>query len=69
LTRVLNDYGKKNNLIRKNGSLTWRCLEGLTAVISVKLKIAIWGATNEETARCGELFRCDYKISEYLEKN
>ena len=41
LTRVLNDYGKKNNLIKdKNGgSLTSDdVLEGLTAVVSVKLK-------------------------------
>ncbi|MDO8529548.1 MAG: DNA topoisomerase (ATP-hydrolyzing) subunit B [bacterium] len=40
LTRVLNDYAKKNNLIReKDGSLTAEDVhEGLTAVISVKLR-------------------------------
>jgi len=41
LTRVLNDYGKKNNLIKdKNGgSLTSDDVsEGLTAVVSVKLR-------------------------------
>jgi DNA gyrase subunit B len=39
LTRVLNDYAKKNNLIReKEGAMTSDDLrEGLTAVISVKL--------------------------------
>lgn len=39
MTRVLNDYAKKNNLIReKEGSLTSDDLrEGLTAVVSVKL--------------------------------
>ena len=39
LTRVLNDYAKKNNLIReKEGSMTSEDLaEGLTAVVSVKL--------------------------------
>src|SRR3989344_5428984 len=39
LTRVLNDYAKKNNLIReKEGSFTSDDLrEGLTAVVSVKL--------------------------------
>ncbi len=40
LTRVLNNYAKKNNLIKgKDGSLTSDDVrEGLTAVISVKLK-------------------------------
>jgi DNA gyrase subunit B len=40
LTRVLNDYAKKNNFLKeKDGSLTADDLtEGLTAVISVKLK-------------------------------
>ncbi|HBB37526.1 MAG: DNA topoisomerase IV, B subunit, DNA gyrase subunit B [Candidatus Moranbacteria bacterium GW2011_GWC1_45_18] len=41
LTRVLNDYGKKSNLIKEKngGSLTSDdVLEGLTAVVSVKLK-------------------------------
>lgn len=39
LTRVLNDYAKKNNLIKeKEGSMTSEDLaEGLTAVVSVKL--------------------------------
>jgi DNA gyrase subunit B len=40
LTRVLNDYAKKNNLIKdKDGAMTSEDLkEGLTAVISVKLR-------------------------------
>lgn len=40
LTRVLNDYSKKNNLLKeKDGSLTAEDVhEGLTAVISVKLR-------------------------------
>jgi DNA gyrase subunit B len=40
LTRVLNTYGKKNNLIKENdGGLTGDdVLEGLTAVVSVKLR-------------------------------
>src|SRR4030042_6145889 len=41
LTRILNDYGKKNNLIKEKngGSLTSDdVLEGLKAVVSVKLK-------------------------------
>ena len=40
LTRVLNDYAKKNNLIReKDGAMTSDDLkEGLTAVVSVKLR-------------------------------
>jgi DNA gyrase subunit B len=40
LTRVLNDYARKNNLIReKDGNLTSDdVIEGLTAVVSVKLK-------------------------------
>ncbi len=40
LTRVLNDYAKKNNLIKeKDGGMTSEDLkEGLTAVVSVKLR-------------------------------
>ncbi|HEX8973965.1 MAG TPA: DNA topoisomerase (ATP-hydrolyzing) subunit B [Patescibacteria group bacterium] len=40
LTRILNDYAKKNNLIKeKDGSMTSDDLkEGLTAVVSVKLR-------------------------------
>lgn len=40
LTRVLNNYGKKNNLVKEiDGGLTGEdVLEGLTAVISVKLR-------------------------------
>jgi DNA gyrase subunit B len=40
LTRILNTYGKKNNLIKEtDGGLTGEdVLEGLTAVISVKLR-------------------------------
>lgn len=40
LTRVLNDYGKKNNILKESdGSLTGDDVrEGLTAVVSVKLR-------------------------------
>lgn len=40
LTRILNDYGKKNNILKESeGSLTGDDVrEGLTAVISVKLR-------------------------------
>ena len=38
LTRVLNAYGKKTNLLKEGESLSGEdCREGLTAVISVKL--------------------------------
>lgn len=39
LTRVLNDFGKKNNLIKEDETLTGDDVrEGLTAVVSVKLR-------------------------------
>lgn len=39
LTRTLNDYGKKNNFLKGEESLTGEDIrEGLTAVVSVKLK-------------------------------
>ncbi len=39
LTRVLNDYAKKNNLIKKEESLSGEDVrEGLTSVVSVKLR-------------------------------
>lgn len=42
LTRVLNDYGRKNNLIKENDKAFSGddCREGLTAIISVKLQEA-----------------------------
>ncbi|MGN1007724.1 MAG: toprim domain-containing protein, partial [Butyricicoccus sp.] len=42
LTRVLNDYGRKNNLIKENDKPFSGddCREGLTAIISVKLQEA-----------------------------
>src|SRR3989344_5596266 len=76
LTRVLNDYAKKNNLIReKEGSFTSDDLrEGLTAVVSVKLanpqfegqtkdklnNIEVRGAVSQVTAE---------GLNEFLEKH
>lgn len=38
LTRALNDYGKKNNLLKNDEKVTGEdCREGITAIISVKL--------------------------------
>ncbi len=77
LTRVLNDYGKKNNLIREKngGSLTSDdVLEGLTAVVSVKLKNPQFeGQTkaklgNNEVRGIVSTVMSE-EFSEYLEKN
>jgi DNA gyrase subunit B len=77
LTRVLNDYGKKNNLIRdKNGgSLTSDdVLEGLTAVVSVKLKNPQFEGQTKSKLGNSEVRGIVSSVmtegfSEYLEKN
>ncbi|HLM84207.1 MAG TPA: ATP-binding protein, partial [Candidatus Bathyarchaeia archaeon] len=77
LTRVLNDYGKKNNLIKdKNGgSLTSDdVLEGLTAVISVKLRNPQFEGQTKTKLGNADVRGIVYSVmsegfSEYLEKN
>lgn len=77
LTRVLNDYGKKNNLIKdKNGgSLTSDdVLEGLTVVISVKLKNPQFEGQTKAKLGNSEVRGVVSQVmaegfSEYLEKN
>lgn len=77
LTRVLNDYGKKNNLIKdKNGgSLTSDDVsEGLTAVISVKLRNPQFEGQTKTKLGNAEVRGIVYSVmsegfSEYLEKN
>ncbi|MDD3487631.1 MAG: DNA topoisomerase (ATP-hydrolyzing) subunit B [Candidatus Moranbacteria bacterium] len=77
LTRVLNDYGKKNNLIKdKNGgSLTSDDVsEGLTSVISVKLRDPQFEGQTKTKLGNANIRGIVYSImsegfSEYLEKN
>jgi len=77
LTRVLNDYGKRNNLIREKngGSLTSEdVLEGLTAVVSVKLKNPQFEGQTKSKLGNGEVRGIVSSVmtesfSEYLEKN
>jgi DNA gyrase subunit B len=77
LTRVLNDYGKKNNLIKdKNGgSLTSDDVsEGLTTVISVKLRDPQFEGQTKTKLGNAEVRGIVYSamsegFSEYLEKN
>ena len=77
LTRVLNDYGKKNNLIKdKNGgSLTADDVsEGLTAVISVKLRDPQFEGQTKTKLGNANVRGIVYSVmsegfSEYLEKS
>ncbi len=77
LTRVLNDYGKKNNLIREKngGSLTSDDVtEGLTAVVSVKLKNPQFEGQTKSKLGNSEVRGVVSAVmaegfSEYLEKN
>lgn len=76
LTRVFNDYAKKNNLLKeKDGSLTADDLrEGLTAVLSVKLPNPQFeGQTKSKLgnseARGAVSNAVSEALSEYLEKN
>jgi DNA gyrase subunit B len=77
LTRVLNDYGKKNNIIRdKNGgNLTSDDVsEGLTSVVSVKLKNPQFEGQTKSKLGNAEVRGIVYSVmsegfSEYLEKN
>jgi DNA gyrase subunit B len=75
LTRVLNDYGKKNNLLKNEDKISGEdCREGLTAVLSVKLTDAQFeGQTkaklgNSEIRTLVDNIVSD-KLTEYLEKN
>jgi len=77
LTRVLNDYGKKNGLIKEKngGSLTSDDVsEGLTAVVSVKLKNPQFEGQTKAKLGNSEvrgivLTVMSEGLSEYLEKN
>lgn len=76
LTRVLNDYAKKNNLIKeKEGSFTSDDLkEGLTAVVSVKLKNPQFEGQTKSKLGNAEVRGIVSQVtseglSEYLEKN
>ena len=77
LTRVLNDYGKKNNLIKEKngGSLTSDDVtEGLTAVVSVKLKNPQFEGQTKAKLGNSEVRGIVSQVmaegfSEYLEKN
>ncbi|SHH78770.1 DNA gyrase subunit B [Sporobacter termitidis DSM 10068] len=75
LTRVLNDYGKKNNFLKNDDKVSGEdCREGLTAVISVKLTEAQFeGQTkaklgNSEIRTLVDNIVSD-KLMEFLEKN
>ena len=75
LTRVLNDYGKKNNLLKGEEKLSGEdCREGLAAIISVKLTEAQFeGQTkaklgNSEMRTLVDNVVSD-KLTEFLEKN
>lgn len=75
LTRVLNDYGRKNNLLKNEDKVSGEdCREGLTAVISVKLTEAQFeGQTkaklgNSEIRTLVDNIVSD-KLMEYFEKN
>lgn len=76
LTRVLNDYAKKNNLIKeKDGGMTSEDLkEGLTAVVSVKLRNPQFEGQTKSKLGNAEVRGIVSQImseglSEYLEKN
>jgi len=77
LTRILNDYGKKNNLIKEKngGSLTSDDVtEGMTAVISVKLKNPQFEGQTKAKLGNSEVRGIVSQVmaegfSEYLEKN
>lgn len=76
LTRVLNDYAKKNNLIKeKDGSMTSDDLkEGLTAVVSVKLRNPQFEGQTKSKLGNAEVRGLVSQVTseglqEYLEKN
>jgi len=76
LTRILNDYAKKNNLIKeKEGSFTSDDLkEGLTAVVSVKLRNPQFEGQTKSKLGNNEVRGIVSQITaeglvEYLEKN
>ncbi|MFY9457975.1 MAG: DNA topoisomerase (ATP-hydrolyzing) subunit B [Candidatus Spechtbacterales bacterium] len=75
LTRVLNDFGKKNNFLKEDEPLTGDDVrEGMTAVISVKLREPQFeGQTkaklgNPEVRTAVEAVTAEY-LQEFLEKN
>ena len=75
LTRVINDYGKKNNILKGDDKVSGEdCREGLTAIISVKLTDAQFeGQTkaklgNSEMRTLVDNIVSD-KLTEFMEKN
>ncbi len=76
LTRVINDYARKNNILReKDDNLTAEDMhEGLTAVISVKLRNPQFEGQTKSKLGNGEVRGIVYQvtsegISEFLEKH
>ena len=75
LTRVLNSYGKKNNILKNDEKLTGDdVLEGLTAIISVKLEDAQFeGQTKSKLGNSDMRAIVDSivneKLNEYLGEN
>ncbi len=76
LTRILNDYGKKNNIIKENEkSLSGEDVrEGLTAVISVKVKEAQFEGQTKTKLGNGEIrsvveSMMNDKLNTFLEEN
>ncbi|HPE94565.1 MAG TPA: DNA topoisomerase (ATP-hydrolyzing) subunit B [Bacillota bacterium] len=75
LTKVFNDYGKKNNILKPDEKLTGEDVrEGLTAVISVKLEDAQFESQTKAKLGNSEIrtlveTMVGEKLAEYLEEN
>jgi len=75
LTRVLNDYGKKNNIFKNDEKVQGEdCREGLTAVISVKLTEAQFEGQTKAKLGNSEIRTLvdnivNDKLMEFFEKN
>ncbi len=75
LTRVLNDYGKKNNILKNDEKISGEdCREGLACIISVKLTDAQFeGQTKAKLGNSEMRTLVDNivseKLTEFLEKN
>jgi len=75
LTRVLNDYGKKTNMLKGDDKLSGEdCREGLTAIISVRLMEAQFEGQTKSKLGNSEIKTFVYnliseKLATYLEEN
>ena len=75
LTRVINDYGRKTNLLKEGDKISGEdCREGLTVVISVKLKEAQFeGQTKTKLGNADMRTLVDnivsQKLTDFLEEN